>query len=193
MENSTFKDTYTKDYVDLIHSEFPDISKQDIKLIIDYGWRLIYIACMFGCPVLIQSQKYKFWFYIGQLFKDSLKHFNYYRRKLIQKIAFLYKRTKQTSDYYYVALNKEEYDKFFKKKGRKRKKFDLTNKMIFQSQDACEIYYFNCICILKFSYIDVGFRYYKKNITITNPEIVLMKNPSTFEDILVMNNDYKLI
>jgi hypothetical protein len=45
------------------------------------------------------------WCYIGNLKKNALEHFKYYRKKLAAKIRIVYKRKKiQWDGYYYFAL-----------------------------------------------------------------------------------------
>lgn len=114
MENSTFKETNINNYIEQLHKSFPTLSTSDIKKIIEYGWRSLYLANLAGCDTLVISTKFNYWFYIGQLQKDSIKHFNYYRRQLIRKIQFIYKRIKPDWDgYYYTGLSEEE-SQYFK-------------------------------------------------------------------------------
>lgn len=195
-ENSTFKETTIEDYLPKVCEAFPDIPKEDIKVILNYGWRLIYIATLMGCDVLITSTSNKFWFYIGNLCKDSLRHFEYYKKQLIRKMLFIYKRTKpEESTTYYLALTKEEYEEMIKpKRGRKKCKYTYSNKLIFKYKDACKLYYSSYPCIVMFDHIlDVGFRKMYKTITINNPKIIEVKQASTFKDVLVDNNEYDLI
>lgn len=195
MENSTFKETTISDYIPKLKEMYPDLSEDDIKKITEYGWRLIYMANIAGCDVLVTSKKHNFWFYIGALRKNSIQHFNYYRSKLMKKIRFLYYRLKPSWDgYYYFGINKEEAEPLLKKKGRKRIHFNFTDKLVFKSKDSSILYYTNFPYIIRYkALVDVGFRRYYKNLDIDNPELVLEKEPSTFEDILVINNDYDLI
>nr|DAE51823.1 MAG TPA: hypothetical protein [Bacteriophage sp.]DAX06055.1 MAG TPA: hypothetical protein [Bacteriophage sp.] len=47
-----------------------------------------------GDTILKDDSKNKFLFYIGNLTFDSLKHFQYYVKKMIVKIRVLYNRAK---------------------------------------------------------------------------------------------------
>ena len=174
---------------------YPDLNEQDIKKIVEYGWRMIYMANIAGCDTLVNSQKHNFWFYIGTLKKDSVAHFNYYKDKLLRKIRFLYYRLKPEWDtYYYLGLNEEEATPLLKKKGRKRVHFSFRNKLVFKSKDASVLYYSTYPYIIKYkALVDVGFKKYYEQLNIDNPELVIEKQSSTFEDILVINNDYDLI
>ena len=87
MENNTFKETTIIDYIPILQEYFPYLSKKDIKNIIQYGWKLIYSSNCYGCDTLVTSQKYKFWFYIGGLCNDSIRHFTYYKKRLMRKLS----------------------------------------------------------------------------------------------------------
>ena len=191
-ENSTFKETTLNDYIPTIKKYWPDIPVRDIKTILNYGWRLLYLACIAGCDVNIYSHKYQFWFYLGNLTKSSIRHFNYYREKLICRIKFNYDRTKPEWDgYYYTMLSKAEYEKYFKSRGRKRKNITITNRSIYKYKECCILHYFSCRYIIKFPYvIDVGFKKYYTKLNIKGIEEVTIKSASNFQDILVNNNDY---
>lgn len=195
MENSTFKETTIQDYIPKLKEMYPDIKEEDIKRIVEYGWRMIYMANVAGCDVLVTSQKHNFWFYIGALRKDPIKHFNYYRLKLMRKIRFLYYRLKPNWDgYYYLGITEEEAAPLLKKVGRKRVHFNFKNKLVFKSKDSSLLYYNNFPYIIRYkALVDLGFKRYYEDLAIDNPELVLEKKASTFEDILVINNDYDLI
>lgn len=195
MENNTFKETSIHDYIPKLKEMYPDLKEEDIKRIVEYGWRMLYMANISGCDTLVTSQKHKFWFYIGSLKKDSIKHFNYYKDKLIKKIRFLYYRLKPNwDDYYYLGLTEEEAYPLIKKKGRKRVHFTFQNKLVFKSKDSSILYYNAYPYIIRYkALVDVGFKKYYEQLNIDNPELVIEKQSSTFEDILVINNDYDLI
>lgn len=193
-ENSTFKETTIDDYVPKIKEAFPDLEESDIKRIIQYGWRLIYIGCMAGCDILVSSNTHKFWFYIGSLFKNPLRHYNYYKKKLIRKMRFIYKRTSPYWDgYYYTVLTDEEY-KQFNTKGRKRRHFTFYNKKYFKFKDPSRIYYPEGTHVIRFkTHLLKGFSFYKEEFDVTDPEVVEHGKFGSFQDILVNNNNYELL
>lgn len=198
MGNSTFKETTINDYLPQLYEAFPDIPKEDIKTIVRYGWRMLYKAHMAGCDTLVSSQDNRFWFYIGFLQRDSLKHINYYRKQLVRKIKYLFNTSKKdTSSIYYIGLNQEEYDQFCKdtsKRGKKKQKFTFNKKVSFKSKDACFVDGFNTVCILEYdNLIYRGFSFYNETLTVLNPKIVKLNKTKTFKDILVNNNDYDLL
>ena len=187
-------DSTINDYLEKIHEKFPYLQMSDITTIVNYGWRMLYLANLAGCDTLLVSQKYKYWMYIGQLCKDPIKHFQYYKRQLCRKIRFLYRRNKQFWDgYYYCFLTAEEYQDFIKpKKGRKKHKYQFTNKISYKSLDVCNLRFNIPGCIIRFKTLtDMGFQFYKEELICQDPEIVLVRDKTyTFEDILVTNNKY---
>ena len=91
------------DYVERLKEKYPLISEKDIRRIIKFGWRSIYLSNIFGGDVCLKDNNV--WMYIGYLRRDSLQHFKYYVRKLALKLRILYKRKKIKWDgYYYFAL-----------------------------------------------------------------------------------------
>jgi hypothetical protein len=65
----------------------------------------------YGADVLLQSPT--LWLYCGKLMKDSIKYFNYYKRKMITKLRICHRRLEIPWDgYYYFGLNKNQYEKY---------------------------------------------------------------------------------
>ena len=118
------------DYIDMIHDKFPFVPKSDIKKILSFGLKSIYLHNMYGADTIIQDKaKNKYLFYIGRLTYDSLKHFYYYIKKMTIKIRILYNKRKIKWDgYYYFGLDEKQYNNYLsqqKGKGRKRKWFNF--------------------------------------------------------------------
>lgn len=198
MESSTFKETTINDYLPRLYEEFPDIPKKDIRKIVEYGWRLIYIATLCGCDIQIYSQTNNFWIYIGQLTKNSLRHFFYYKNKLLRKFRFMYKRLyPETDEYYYFSISKQEYEQYIKetsKKGRKKKHFSFDKKIVFKYLCTCKVDAFNK-AILKFKPpCNLGYSFYYKKLECSYPTLVRKPlDNASMQDILVENNDYELL
>ena len=82
------KEKEISDYYEKLYEKFPNVPKADIRRIVNYGWRLIYILTLSGIDIKLNNSN--FFFLIGPLFKNSLLHFRNYVRKLKQKVIFLY-------------------------------------------------------------------------------------------------------
>lgn len=110
-----------QDYYDQICEEYPNIPRQDIKRILQYGWKSLYLHNSYGGDTLINRNG--FWFYCGQLMNDSLKYFEYYKKKMRIKLRIMYKRKRVPWDgYYYFALTQNQYNEYL---GQKIKEDDL--------------------------------------------------------------------
>ena len=130
--------------------------------------------------------------------KDSLKYFLYYKRKLIIKLRILYKRKHIDWDgYYYFALTRNQYNDYLtsiNKKGRPKKNFEFQKIILYKIFDECNIAEHNRVAVFKIPVIlDMGFTFYKENLKVSKPELVLEREPLKFSDILVTNYDYQII
>lgn len=186
-------------YLPELQKQFPLVPLKDIKRIVEYGWRMLYYYNLRGCDTLISSTKYGYWFYCGELTKNPIKHFNYYRRMLRRKLRVLYyKKTQEWNGYYYIGLTDSEYEllqKALNKKGRKKKTFTFYNKTALKILDEAKVFYSWSKYIIRFKYItDLGYSFFKQELLCKDVEIELIKDrPSTFKDILISSNNYELI
>ena len=184
------------DYVDKLHEKYPLISEKDIRRIIKFGWRSIYLANIYGGDVCLKNKD--LWFYIGYLRRDSLKHYEYYIKKLALKLRILYKRKKIKWDgYYYFALNDKQYEYYLsqkKKKGRPRKHFKFGTVMLYKIRGECELRQSSCKYIFRVSYdIDIGYTMLKKDYKTDKAELIEIREPMKFKDILTTNNKYEIL
>lgn len=187
---------HVKDYYDYIYKQFPDVSKKDIKRILNFGWKSLYLHNSYGGDTLITDND--FWCYIGTLRNNSLKHFMYYINKLTVKLRVLYKRKHiQWNGYYYFALTDKQYNYYLQqhnKRGRKRKKFIYGNQVLYKILDECKIREYNKKYIFRIPIItDLGFSFYKENLTTDKAELIITRDIQKFKDILVTNNKYEFI
>lgn len=184
------------DYVDKLHEKYPIISEKDIRRIIKFGWRSIYLANIYGGDVCLKNSK--LWFYIGYLRRDPLKHYEYYVKKLALKLRVLYKRKKiQWDGYYYFALNDKQYENYLqqkKKRGRPRKYFNYGTVMLYKIRGECELKNHSCKYIFKVSYdVDIGYTMLKKDYKTDKAELIQIREPMKFKDILTSNNKYEIL
>ena len=185
-----------QDYYEAICQEYPTIPKSDIKRILQYGWKSLYLHNSYGGDVLINRQG--FWFYTGRLMNDSVKWFEYYKRKMRIKLRVMYKR-KQISwnGYYYFALSQNQYDEYLgqkKRRGRPKKKFTFKKTILYKIYDECNITESSKVAIFRVPMpLDLGFTSYKEEWTTDKAELVLVREPLKLEDILLSVYDYEYI
>lgn len=184
------------DYYEIMYQKFPEVAQKDIRIILKYAWKQLYLLNSYGGDVLITDSD--FWSYFGILTNDSLKHFERYARKLSQKIRILYKRKRiQWNGYYYFALTDSQYE-FYKsqinKRGRHKKYFKFNDVFLYKIFDECSISEHGLKYIFKLQYpIDIGYRFYKKELITDSAELIVTRDPLKFKDILVSNNHYEIL
>lgn len=183
-----------QDYYDKISEQFPNIPKSDIKRILLYGWKSLWLHNSYGGDTLIQNQK--FWFYCGRLMNNSFEYFDYYRRKLSLKLRILYRRNNIKWDgYYYFALSASQYENYLSQKnprGRKRKNFTFEHVVLYQIYDECNISESQAVAIFRIPEPDIlGFKRYKEKLVTSKAELVLERDPLKFSDILVTNYPFQ--
>lgn len=189
-------DKTIKDYYDTIYQMFPSISKVDIERILKFCWKSLYLHNSYGGDVLLSDNS--FWCYIGSLKKDSLQHFYYYIKKLTIKLRVLYKRKKiNWNGYYYFALSDSQYKAYQEqknKRGRPRKYFNFGTVYLYQILDECKINEHYKRYIFKVPIITtLKQKQYVKQFISDSAQMILIREPLKFKDILVYENEYEFI
>ena len=188
--------TRSSDYIKEINKLFPEVSEKDIKKIMEYGWKQLYLLNSYGGDTLITNNG--FWMYTGALTPDSLYYMRYYCKKLSRKIRILYKRKKKTWDgYYYFALTTAQYKEYLKqkkKRGRPKKHFKYGNIFLYKIKDECKVSQWGCTHIFRVPYIsDFGYKIYKEDYNTDNAELIEEREVPKFKDILITNNNYEVL
>lgn len=184
------------DYYEDVRKLWPRLPKKDIMRILNFGFKSLYLHNSYGGDTLIKDGD--FLCYIGYLRNDSVKHFAYYIKKLVIKIRVLYKRRKFEWDgYYYFALTNPQIENYLKQKksrGRPRKWFDYGQVMLYKIREECEIRQHNCRYIFKVPYkSDIGMTSLQKNFRNGEAELIQIREPLKFEDILVTTHKYQVL
>lgn len=181
-----------------MYEKFPGIPKSDIKRILQYGWKQLYLFNSYGGDVIIKSQNN--WTYFGRLTNNSLKHFSYYVNKLATKIRVLTKRKNLPWDgYYYFALSDKQYEEYMKqqkKRGRPRKHYVLKHVFLYKLYDECVLrnkyskHFFKIDDIYPTRYL-----IYKREFVTDTPaeEIENLEQCLKFKDLLVTERNYKAL
>lgn len=185
-----------QDYYENMYELYPSLPKSDIKRILQYGWKSLYLHNSYGGDVLINRQG--FWFYCGQLMGNSIKWFEYYKRKMRVKLRVLYKRKQiPWNGYYYFALSQNQYEEYMNqknKRGRPKKRFTFNKTVLYRIYDECNISESGKVAIFKVPMpLDLGFTTYKEQLTTDKAELVLLREPLKLEDILLSVYDYEYI
>ena len=185
-----------QDYYEALAAEYPEIPIQDIKRICQYGWKSLYLHNSYGGDVLLRRKD--FWFYSGRLMNNSLKYFDYYARKMRIKLRVLYKRYKIEWDgYYYFALTQKQYEDYLSQKnhkGRPRKNFKFGKVVLYKIYDECSIIEHAKVALFRVKMKrDKGFTLYDEDYKTGDSELILVREPLKFEDILLSKYNYQYI
>lgn len=183
-----------KDYEDAICEKFPQIRKSDIQKILKFGWKQIYLCNSYGGDVIIADDD--FYFYSGKGLKDPLKHFYYYRKKLITKIMVMYKRRKIKWDgYYYFACTNPQQERVEEQRSRGCKIINYGNQIFYQNYDECRIKEWNRRYIYRFkSMVNFGRTYYLPNFRSSDVEFYEYRPSIKFDGVSVaIKGNYKYI
>lgn len=185
-----------QDYYEQLFELYPNIPKKDIKRIMQFGLKSFLMHNNYGGDVLLNSPT--MWLYCGKLMKDSIKYYEYYKRKMIIKIRINHKRLDIPWDgYYYFGMLQSQYDKYLSqknKRGRPKKHFDYGNIVLYKYFDECNLRNSNAVAIFKVPlYSDFGLSLYKPDFKTDKAELVITRDPLTFKDILASNYDYQFV
>lgn len=189
-------DKTIKDYYQEIYDRFPLVQKSDINRILNFSWKSIYLHNSYGGDTLITDKD--IWCYIGNLRKDPLDHFYYYIRKLTVKLRVLYRRKKIPWDgYYYFALSDTQYQYYLSqknKRGRPKKYFDFGTVYLYQILDECKINEHYKRYIFRIPYIsELKIKQFSRNLISDRAELIIIRDPLKFKDILINDNEYEFL
>ncbi len=185
-----------QDYYERLYEAYPTLPKEDIRRACQYGFKSLYLTNSYGADSLINRKG--FWFYCGQLMNDSLRYFNYYKRKMRTKLRIMYKRKHIEWDgYYYFALSQNQYDKYLEQKnrrGRPKKYFKFSKVILYKIYDECSVIESNKVAIFKIPYIaEMGFSIYKEDFTTDKAELIEVRDPLKFSEVLLSTYNYQFI
>lgn len=184
------------DYYENVRELWPRLPEKDIKRILNFGFKSLYLHNSYGGDTFIKDKD--FLCYIGYLRNNSVAHYHYYIKKLIIKLRVLYKRRKIPWDgYYYFALYESQYQDYIKQKkarGRPRKWFDYGQIVLYKIKEECLVSRYNCKYIFKVPLrSDIGMKSFHKNYRSDCAELIEIRQPLKLQDILVTNYKYEIL
>ena len=182
------------DYYENVRELWPRLPEKDIKRILNFGFKSLYLHNSYGGDTFIKDKD--FLCYIGYLRNDSVAHYHYYIKKLIIKLRVLYKRRKIPWDgYYYFALREDQYQNYLKQKksrGRPRKWFEYGLIMLYKIKEECLVSQYSCKYIFKVPYrSEIGSKSLQRNFVSDCAELIETRQPLKLKDILVTNYKYE--
>ncbi len=189
---------HIQDYYSQIIKKYPDVPVSDIKKILNFGWKSLYQHNSYGGDVIVRDNST--FIYFGRLKRDSLKWFNYYKKKLATKVSILFRRRNRNipwDGYYYFALNttqEKEYFNQIKNKGRPKKWFTFGPILLYKIKEECLIRESGKVAIFRVPMVaDLGLHLFKRKFKTDQAELILQRDPLQFKDILVTSNNYEYV
>lgn len=185
------KITRVDDYLDALQEQYPEFSRDELKRILNYGWKMILQYVSYGNDVSIISNK--FFFFIGKIPVSALAAFNTYCYKLAKRIQYMFKRTKSSWDgYYYFALTENQYKEYLSQSRRKYKVF--KNITLYKLLEECKIKEHNKQYIFRLTEDRTAWmqKFYKE-IKTNKVELIIQRDPLKMKDLLTSYNKFKYI
>lgn len=185
-----------QDYYTELFKLYPDVPKRDIQRIMQFGLKSFLMHNNYGGDVLLHSPD--MWLYCGKLMRDSMKYFEYYKKKMIIKLRINHKRLNIPWDgYYYFGLTQHQYELYNsqkKKRGRPKRHFKYGNTVLYRYFDECNLRNSGAVAIFRITFqTDLGISLYKPDFETDKAELVLEREPLTFSDILASNYKYQFV
>lgn len=183
--------TNVNDYVDEVAEKFPELTKDEVKRILVYGWKQIIQYVSAGNDVSILTPK--FFFFIGKIPKNSLQAFKNYCYKLSKRISYMFKRTNSKWDgYYYFTRSENQYIEYLKQNKRKYKVF--KNVFLYKLLEEIKIKDPISPYIFRLSEDRTGWMHkYYPEIKTDKAELIIVRDAMNMDDLMVSYNKYKYI
>ena len=185
------KITKVNDYVDSVHEKFPELSREEVKRILVYGWKMILQYVRAGNDISMLTNK-EFMF-IGKIPSNRLTVFKNYCYKLSRRIAYMFQRTKSKWDgYYYFTRSENQYIDYLSQKNRKYKIF--KNVFLYKLLEEVKIKYPYSPYIFRLKEEKTGWmnKYYDE-IKTQNAELIIVRDPLNMHDVMTSENKFKYI
>lgn len=179
------------DYVDAVWEIHPEFTRDEIKRILVYGWKMILQYVSFGNDIQILSNN--FFFFIGRIPVSALSAFNTYCSKLAKRIQYMFRRTYAKWDgYYYFARTEPQYEDYLKQHKRKYKIFQ--NVILYKLLEECKIKEHSRPYIFRLK--EDKTRWFQKfyyEIKTDKAELIIQRDPLKMKDLLTSENKFKYI
>ena len=179
------------DYVDSVHEKFPELTRDEVKRILVYGWKMIIQYVSAGNDVAMITNK-EFMF-IGKIPTNGLAAFKTYCYKLSKRIQYMFKRTNSKWDgYYYFTRSEPQYLDYLSQSRKQYKVF--KDVYLFKLLEELKIknpsspYIFR----LKENKTRWMSKYYKE-IKTKNAELIVVRDALTMNDVMTSCNKFKYI
>lgn len=185
------KVTNVNNYVDSVHEKFPELTREEVKRILVYGWKMIIQYVSVGNDVsMITNKEFMF---IGKIPSNGLSAFKTYCYKLSKRIAYMFKKTYSKWDgYYYFVRSENQYKNYLAQSRKQYKTFE--NVFLFKLLEEAKIKYPSAPYIFRLKEDKTGWmKKFYKEIRTKNAELIVVRDPLTMNDVMTSQNKFKYI
>lgn len=185
------KITNVNDYVDSVHKKFPELTKEEVKRILVYGWKMIIQYVSAGNDVSIVTNKE--FLFIGKIPSNALSVFKTYCYKLSKKIAYMFRRTNSEWDgCYYFTRSENQYKEYLSQSKKQYKVF--KDVFLYKLLEETKIRNSSSPYIFRLKEERTKWmRKYYPEIRTKNAELIIVRDALTMKDIMTSYNKFKYI
>lgn len=185
------KITNVNDYVDEVQKKFPELTKNEVKRILVYGWKQIIQYVSAGNDVSVITST--LFFFIGKLPVSALANFKNYCYKLQKRIAYMFKRSNSEWDgYYYFARSENQYIEYLKQSKKKYKIF--KNVFLYKLLDQLKVKEHGSPYIFRLSEDRTTWlKKFYPEIKTDKAELIIVRDAMNMQDLMTSQNKYKYL
>ena len=176
------------DYISNIKSKYPNVSEEEIKKILEYGFNTFYTLTKKGADIQIKNNKYNA--YCGKMFLDNLKRTLYNKTKSKIKLRLKYKYAQNIyNGKYFFGLNEEEWNSYQKQINIKKNKEILLSKIkLYKIKEECLLDKSKKYFFVLYYPVDIGWTFYKCSLLKKQIQLFAKRE---HDKITYINNIYK--
>ena len=185
------KITNVNDYVDSVHEKFPELTREEVKRILVYGWKMIIQYVSAGNDIsMITNKEFLF---IGRIPVNALSAFKTYCYKLSKRIAYMFQRTKSKWDgYYYFTRSETQYKDYLSQSRKQYKVF--KDVYLYKLLEEAKIRNSASPYIFRLKEDKTGWmKKFYPEIKTKNAELITVRDALTMKDVMTSYNKFKYI
>ena len=183
--------TNVNDYVEKVHEKFPELSQEEVKRILVYGFKMIVQYTSAGNDISLSTNKG--FLFIGQIPSSAFAAFKKYCYKLSKRIAYMFQRTREQWDgYYYFSRSERQFQEYLKQSKKQYKIFD--NVQLYKLLEELKVKEHSSPYIFRLSEDKTGWtKKFYKQIRTKKAELIIVRDALNMKDVMTSYNKFKYI
>lgn len=149
------------DYIDDVQKDFPELSKTEVRDILNYGFRVFYDRTRKGCDIKIGCKDYKAW---CKRMVPPERILEYKREVNDRKLHTMWRGRREFEGFYYFTLSDKEFNDLGPEKLTTSKEITFPKLYLYKLKEECHIHRHKKRHWFRLEYpLDVGWFMYKEN------------------------------